>query len=165
MYSNLCSTFFLLAREEDGEGDPAGDAVKSKRCDRTEGHLHCKLGGGSRLGTGPSTPERELDELCSNVGKVGMFTIMSECRTSEIPGSVDKILGKQCAVMPENVSLLGEFVYVCISSSFNDSHLSSESEVQQRILANVNVGWTSKHSCDLLMYVHQLNSVTSLRMC
>jgi len=94
------------AREKENTSDMPGDILRAKRRAIVEGRIHRPIGT-AMSAVGPTTSHWELENLRSSVGKVGTFTNLSECRRSDAPGSVDKVLGKLCAPYPETITLLG----------------------------------------------------------
>lgn len=98
----------MLAAEKENKtvGVEDGHAHTRRRA-IMEGHMR-RNGGASTIG--PAMSATELENLCSNVGKGKMFTVLAECRHSDAAGSVDKVLGKFCAPYPELTTLLGELI-------------------------------------------------------
>ncbi|KAM6501453.1 hypothetical protein JOM56_004467 [Amanita muscaria] len=129
---NPCGTCLRKEATEASLSPPNAEAAMNRR-NRMEGRLGKNA---AAVNVSATTPEAELNALRSNTGKVGHFSVLYECRRSNAPGSVDKVLGKGCAPYSEKLTML---------------------QLQERIVNEVNPRWTDKHTSDL-----QLNE-TELR--
>ncbi len=54
---------------------------------------------------GPATSHAELNALRSNTGAVGHFSVFYNCRRSNSPGTIDKVLGNACRAYSEKITM------------------------------------------------------------
>ena len=130
--------------------DEEHSAARARRLQTVEGRIHRVM-----TPVGPSTPAAELSNLRHNVGRVGTFTVFHETRLSSAPASVNKGLGKSCSPYEDNITMRGELKNIHRNSACSPELMIA---LQEKILASVNVQWTSEHSSDLQMCVQDIFS-------